>query len=695
MIMKEVVNMTLLNEEIQRFVEEMVDLSENADVFKNDCEIIEYLLAHFEIDIPKENRFFVKIKCEGIQFTPTNKRKQKFSSLIDDVGLSDGVDALAYTGSYDFSHTNTEWDSVIKLGIYGLRNRIAEYEKLYAKEEKSKGFYKGLLKVYDAALRFIRRAADKALQCGREEMGSSLLNLSRKSPANLFEALQTSIIYYNLQMFFDSTYLRTLGRLDWLYYPYYVREKKNYADGLLLDYVKEIDRLEAPSNIPFALGGTDINKSSLINELSYVMLDAYRNAATTNTKLHLLCSDNTPEDIMKKAFEYIREGSNSIVFMSDRRVIESLEKQGIEREDAVRYHVVGCYECGGEGELTCSCNARVNLAKALELTLNGGHDMLTGRLIGLESNGKLESYEELFLEFERQLRHLCKCAMRLTDIHEAHYRDVHSSPFLTGTYVSALEKGGDLYRNYTAKYNNSSLNAIGLGTVTDSLSAIRKAVFEDKILTLKEFTEILKTDWKGSEPLRLLIKNKYPKYGQADPATDEIAKRIVDLLSDEVSYKPNVKGGKWRLGLFSIDWRWSFGQKTAASADGRHCGETLSQNTSASFGADKEGATAHLISATRIDTSKTPNGAIIDIDLHPSAVGGENGLNALVASLKTYFALGGFAVHYNVLDTNVLMDARKNPGKYPNLQVRLCGWNVLFSTLSEKEKDEFIARSMK
>ena len=147
--------------------------------------------------------------------------------------------------------------------------------------------------------------------------------------------------------------------------------------------------------------------------------------------------------------------------------------------------------------------------------------------------------------------------------------------------------------------------------------------------------------------------------------------------------------------MFSIDWRWSFGEKTAASADGRLSGETLSQNTSASFGADTEGATAHLLSAAVIDTSRTPDGAIVDIDLHSSAVRGENGLRALVTSLRTYLKLGGFGVHYNVLDTEILKDAKENPEKYPNLQVRLCGWNVLFSSLSEKEKDEFIARSIK
>lgn len=219
-------------------------------------------------------------------------------------------------------------------------------------------------------------------------------------------------------------------------------------------------------------------------------------------------------------------------------------------------------------------------------------------------------------------------------------------------------------------------------------------MFEDGKLTVEELTDILRSDWNDREPLRLLIKNKYPKFGQGNDYVDRIAVRITEVLSHAVSGKPNCKGGKWRLGLFSIDWRWEFGEKTAASADGRISGETLSQNTSASFGADKDGATAHLLSVSRIDTSKTPNGAIVDIDLHSSAVRGENGINALVASLLSYFKLGGFAVHYNVLDTEVLIAAKKDPERYPSLQVRLCGWNVLFSSLSDAEKDEFIRRSM-
>ena len=192
-----------------------------------------------------------------------------------------------------------------------------------------------------------------------------------------------------------------------------------------------------------------------------------------------------------------------------------------------------------------------------------------------------------------------------------------------------------------------------------------------------------------------MIKNKFPKFGLNDENVNKIVKDIVDVMYEAIGGKPNLKGGVYRLGLFSIDWRWKFGEKTGASADGRLAGETLSQNTSASFGADKDGATAHLLSVAAIDASETPNGSIVDIDLHSSAVKGKNGIKAMVSTLKTYFGLGGFAVHYNVLDTEVLKDAKLNPEKYPNLQVRLCGWNVLFSSLSEKEKDEFIARSIK
>ena len=563
--------------------------------------------------------------------------------------------------------------------------------------KKKQHFYQQLLRVYDASLHFMERAAQKADEMGRTEMAKSLTHLTQGAPRTLYEAMQTTMIYYTLQHYFDSTYLRTLGRLDKLFYPFYKKESENPETaaanpGLLVDYIKEIDSWKAVANIPFALGGTDADGKCLINELSYLLLDTYRQAQTVETKLHLLCSANTPDSFLSKAFEAIRAGDNSMIFLSDEKIIESLEKIGISREDAVRYHVVGCYECGGEEELTCSCNARVNIPKALELALNNGKDMLTGKQIGLPLTQSPACFDDLYAEFKRQLTYLCQCAMKLTDLYEANYPRIHAAPIFSATYTSALEKGGDLYLDYAAKYNNSSVNAIGLATASDSLAAIRKLVYQDQRLSLSEFTEILRSNWKDQTPLRLLIKNRYPKYGLGDPATDALAKGIVDTLADAISGKPNAKGGVFRLGLFSINWTWSFGEKTAASADGRLAGDPLSQNTGATSGADREGATAHLTSVASIDTSRTPNGSIADIALHSSAVQGENGIRTLTATLKTYFELGGFGVHYNILDVATLKDAKLHPEKYPNLQVRLCGWNILFSSLTDKEKDEVIHR---
>ncbi len=687
--------MALSRDELVAYAEKSIEINGEADALERDCKNIIFLLDNCEITVPESNCFFVEVNCNGIQNRICYLRTKFYDSEITGSELYAGRVALAYTGGYDFGHTSAEWESVIKLGIYGLRKRISVYAEKSGNDEKKQRFYNEVLKVYDAALRFIKRAAHTAASQGKKEMANGILNLTENAPSSLFEAMQTTLIYYMLQHIFEGTYLRTLGRLDSLFYPLGKDEDESTVKALLIDFLKEIDRLKATANIPFALGGTDALGNSLINKLSYLILDAYTKADTSNTKIHLLCSKNTPDDIISNALDAVRKGNNSIVFMSDGKIIESLEKMGEKHEDAVNYHVVGCYECGGNGELTCSCNARVNIPLALELALNSGKTMLSDKQIGPKNSGCFDSYDALYTEFKKQLIYMCDCAMKLTDTCEAHYKYIHSAPILSGTYTSALEKGGDLYCDRSARYNNSSVNAIGLATAVDSLAAIKKAVFEDKILTLNEFIETLKSNWHGKEPLRLLIKNKFPKFGINDKKTDVIAKDIVDVLYNAVGVKPNVKGGVYRLGLFSIDWRWAFGEKTAASADGRSAGEPLSQNTSATFGADRDGATAHLLSVASIDASKTPNGAIVDIDLHSSAVLGENGLKTLVSTLKTYFELGGFAVHYNVLDTEILKDAKLNPEKYPTLQVRLCGWNVLFSSLTEREKDEFIARSMR
>ena len=685
--------MSFTREQLMNYALSRVDAGNAPDVVEADADIVTYLLDHCTICVPERNRFFVDVNCDDIARQVASRRQGVIHKELASYGIREEMSTLAYTGWHDLSHTSAVWEDVMSLGIVGLRDRIVAYAQNAGEDESKRRFFDAMTRVWDAVIRFVARAADEADATGKAEMANGLRALTQHAPETLFGAMQTTIVYYVLQTMFDGTYLRTLGRLDKLYDPFYNESEIDEINQLVDDFLSEIDRLRAPSNMPFAIGGTDAEGKTSVNELSYLFFDSYYRQMTKNTKLHLLVSKDMPRDLIEKALDGVRRGYNSVVFMSDEKVIESLIKLGEDKADAANYHVVGCYECGGNEELTCSCNARVNLPIALELALNGGRTILSGVSVGLENDGKFDTFEELWGEFERQVKHLCERAMLSTEIHEKYLPHLHASPILSATYKSSLEKGADLYSGFGAKYNNSSLNAIGLGTVVDSLAAIRKLVYEDGTMTLTELMDLLKNDWKDNETLRLRVKNKYPKYGVGDAEVDALARDVVAFLAKTVSGKPNTKGGIWRLGTFSIDWRWEFGAKTGASADGRHAGDTLSQNSGATFGADREGATSHLLSASAVDMTDTPNGSIVDIDLHASAVRGENGLGALISSLLVYFDLGGFAVHYNVLDTETLKKAKKSPADYPNLQVRLCGWNVLFSSLTDKEKDEFIARS--
>ena len=668
--------------------------SEGRSVLDINSDLIVYLFDNCEFEFLPDNAFFVNVDCGNVICQLHTVRSGSAREKIAELGLHPGYVTKAFTGACDFGHTSAGWEDVLSLGIWGLRERAKDFLSKTT-DEKSIGFYTNIIRIYDSAFRFIFRVIDKAKAKGYIRMAESLSNLTKRPPETLYEAMQTSLVYYILQQKFDGSILRTMGRIDSLFYPFYLKCDEAERDELVIRYMEAMESYHVGSNLPFALGGTDAEGKDLINELSYKLLRAYHKLDTKDVKFHLIVSENTPEDIIRETFEGIRTGKNSVVFMNNRKVIDSLVFNGATKEDATNFHIVGCYECGAEGELTCSCNARVNVPKAVEYALFGGYDTMADVSVGLSNNGKFDTFEEFYNEYTRQLRHLSKCAMLNCDAYEKRYPEIFAGPILSSTYKSAMENGRDVYHGFGAKYNNSSVNAIGIATAADSLYAIKKLVYDDKEYTLDEIREILESNWKDNETLRFKIKNKFPKYGQGIDDVDKLAADTVDVLSDEISNKPNQKGGVYRLGTFSINWRHEFGEHTLASADGRYSGETISQNMSPSFGADKEGVTAYITSASKIDASKTPNGTVIDLDFHSSAVRGKEGLDSMVATLKTYFEKGGFAVHYNVLDTDTLLDAKVNPEKYPNLQVRLCGWNVLFANLSDKEKDEFIYRSQK
>lgn len=680
-----------MNENINEFINKTV--SDGAsDAFFTDCRIIRYILENVEISFPPERSFSFKINTDWHLKTLSGKRASAVAEESGEGELLANSEAFAFAGYSDWGHTSTSWEEVLSLGIFGIAERVFERER--AADEREKAYFSELSRVFKCVLAFVERSAKEAARCGRESLSEMLFAMTKRAPKSLDEALVTILLYYNLHQEIENTPLRTVGRLDTILYPFFSSAESDSAFEKLVLFMGDLDAIRFSANLPFALGGTDKDGNSLVNELSYIILDAFASVASPNVKLHILTSENTPDKFILRAFEIIRGGYNSIVFLSDETVIKSLLRLGMSESDARAYHVVGCYECLADGEIGSTCGATVNIQKAVEYTLFGGYDNLFGKQISHEGRTDFESFDELLSEFDKHLKFICDCAMRLTDIYEKDFAKIHSSPIYTAANAQTLNSAKDVFAG-GARYKNTSLNAIGLATAADSLVAIKRLVFDEGRLTLKALSDILKSNWEGEEILRLTAKKKLPKFGTANTEVDSVARHIVDLLDTTVNRRPNRSGGVYRLGTFSIDWRWRWGERTAASADGRLCSEPLSQNTSASFGSDVNGVSAHLLSVASLDGTKTPNGSIVDIDLHSTALSGEDGLRAALGSLRAYFKKGGFAVHYNVLDTATLRCAQECPEEYPNLQIRLCGWNVRFSSLSKKAQDEFIKRSEK
>lgn len=657
----------------------------NGSVLCRDSLIIESVLRTGSVDIPEDAVFTGRFSHLNVMkeiIAARVAREESFLRAKEDMKSHfEAQDSRVYTGLYDFGHTAPDWENIYRLGFSGLLQRLKDAAKEAASAEEREYCAAGI-RVWNAAIEYVTRMSERAMEMGKREMADGLLSLTRNPPQSLYEAMQLSFLYYDLQQHVEQTLVRTLGRLDRFLLPFFERDlatgflTEKQAEQLIDSFLLAWDAREITANAPFSVGGTDPEGGDTVNSLSYLLLRRHTALKLPNVKIHILYTPSMPKDFLRIALDGIRNGGNSIVFLNDGRVTESLTGLGIDRSDAQRYEVVGCYEPSAKGEVPCSCNGRVNLARAVESALEKADDSF--------------SYEDLLNAFYQEVEAFCKGSMLLVNAWESRNHLLHSAPFFSATMDACVEKKTDVYCQNGAKYNNSSVNLVGLATAVDGLLAIRKAVFEDRLLLLSEFKAILKSDWENAEILRMRILKRYPKYGNGDSDADSLAREIFFRASACVNRRPNQKNGVYRLGGFSIDWRMGFGRRMGATADGRRAGEPLSKNLSASVGADREGVTAQILSAASLDGNLMPNGSVLDLVLHASSVAGETGLEALATTLHTYMRLGGMAIQYSVLDASILRAARKDPEAYPNLQVRLCGWNALFASLSPKEQEEFI-----
>lgn len=452
--------------------------------------------------------------------------------------------------------------------------------------------------------------------------------------------------------------------------------------------------MHVTANVPFYIGGRLADGSDATNPLTTLIVEEYIGLNINDPKIHVRWHKDLPKPLVRLILGSIRDGRNSFVFLNDEVVEGALTALGEDPADARNYVVIGCYEPAALGkEVPCTCAARVNLPKAVLVAMNGGIDPDTGAAVGVPADpDSYRDFDAFYVAVLAQIETFADRAAALTVAYERAYPSLNPAPLFSSTLADCVARGKDAYSG-GAKYNNSAVNAICIASTVDALTAVRCLVYEEKKLKLSEFAAILRGNWRGHEELRQTALRRLPKYGNGDPTVDALAARVVHDTAACINGKPNGRGGIFRCGFFSIDYRLTFGEKTGATADGRLAGEPLSKNMCAVTAMDREGVTALIRSATAVDYTDTPNGTVLDIVLYAGAVEGESGLCAMETLLDTYMEKRGFAMQINVLSPEVLRAAQAHPENYATLQVRLCGWNVYFTSLSRVEQDEFIRQT--
>jgi pyruvate formate-lyase/glycerol dehydratase family glycyl radical enzyme len=607
-----------------------------------------------------------------------------------------------------------------------IRRALANLDYLndpeaYDKQEE----LKAMLICADALIRFAERHAEKAEELAARESDPRrraelrrIAEVCRRVPAypprDFWEAVQ----YYWFVHLGVTTELNTWdsfspGRLDQHLYPFYRRGledgtlTREQAEELLQCLWIKFNNQPAPPKVgvtaaesatytDFAqinLGGLREDGSDGVNELTYLILDVVEEMRLLQPSASVQVSKKSPDAFIKRAARIIRTGfGQPSVFNAD-LVVQELLRQGKSLADARNGGTSGCVETGAFGKESYILTGYMNLPKILEITLNNGVDPRTGRRIGLETGDPRDfaSFDELFAAFERQLRYFVDVKVRGNNVIERLYARHMPAPFLSILIDDCIAKGKD-YHDGGARYNTTYIQGVGLGSITDALTAIRYHVFDQRTVSMDELLTALRSDFAGYESLRQTLLHRTPKYGNDDDYADGVMRAVFEAYFQAVDGRPNTKGGRYHINLLPTTVHVYFGSVTGAMPDGRKAWMPLSEGISPVQGADRRGPTAVLKSAAKMDHART-GGTLLNQKFNPSLLRTEEGLDKFVQLIRTYFRLDGHHIQFNVVDAATLRAAQEHPEEYRSLIVRVAGYSDYFCDLTKALQDEIIART--
>lgn len=626
-------------------------------------------------------------------------------------------------------HTSLD-GKVYKYGLLDLKERIADelasLDFMNDSEATDKQEELTAMSVScDAAILFAERHADLA-----EEMA-----LTEKDPKRIAELHKIAQVcrwvpahaprsYWEAIQMYWFVHLGTItelngwdamnpGHFDQHLAPFYQKEteagtlSRDEAKELMSCFFIKVNNHTAPPKVGITakesgtyndftnlnIGGIKGDGSDGVSEVSYIMLETIEELHILQPGSAIHISTRTPERFLRAGCKVIRKGHGYPSVFNPDVYVQELMRQGKSLLDAREGGCSGCIEVGAFGKEAYVLTGYLNVPKILEVTLHNGIDPVSGRRVGLETGDpcSFNTYDDLYAAFIKQLHYFVDMKVRVSNYIDRMFAKYAPAPFLSLFIDDCISKGKDYY-NCGPRYNTTYIQCTGLGTITDSLSALKKHVFENRLVTMNEMLNAIDANFENQEPLRLLILNRTPFFGNDDDYADSIAVNVFNDLYDAIEGKPNTKGECFHLNMLSTTCHVYFGKVMGATPNGRLAGRAISDGTSPSHGADTHGPSSVIKSLGKLDQVKS-GGTLLNQRFMPAMLKREEDIIKLCALIRTYFSLGGHHIQFNIVDTETLHAAQQRPEEYRDLLVRVAGYSDYFNDMNADLQADVIART--
>lgn len=585
-------------------------------------------------------------------------------------------------------------------------------------------FYEGIILAMEGAIAFMNRYAALARSLKdapgynaeeMQEVARICTKLASEPPESFHEAVQSAWFLYVLLHMESNASSFSPGRMDQFLYPFYENDKKagklsiEQAHELIqclfikfnhIVYLRSSNSARYFAGFPIgfnvAIGGQNVQGTDAVNELSYIFLRAQEHLCLPQPNLSARVYKDLPEYFLFRCSQVIGKGSGMPQLFNDEAVIPALINRGISRTDALNYAIVGCVELTTMGNsLGWSDAAMFNMVKALELALNDGVCLLSGKQMGAKTGtlADFKTYEDVEAALMAQIDFFFSRMISCCEIVEKAHAELLPSPLLSSVIQGCMEKGLDVTAG-GAIYNLSGIQAIQCANIADSLSALKELVFEQKQFSPQAVHAALVNDFKGEELMRLALLNKAPKYGNDVEWVDSIANKWIRIFSEKLETYTNVRGGIYHAGLYTVSAHVPMGQNVGATPDGRNSREPLADGgLSAVYGRDMKGPTALLKSVSKINSSFGSNGTLLNMKFLPDLFTHESGFKKFVSLIRAFVELKIIHVQFNVVRLEDLLNAQENPEQYRSLTIRVAGYTAYFTELALDLQNEIIKRT--